>query len=102
MVFISELRLFLGAIHFYIFPLDELFKTDIKWHCSETYRKCFLKLKEILSSNFLLAHYDPTKSIIVAADGSIYGLGACIPHEYAAICHASRSLTPAGKSNSQC
>ena len=103
---ISELRSFLGAINFYSKfvnnmralrgLLDELHKTDVKWHW---------KLKEILSSNLLWAHYDPTKSIIVAADPSNYGLRACILHEYAnrtvkAICHASRSLTPSEKSYS--
>ena len=108
---VTELRSFIGAINFYgkfvsqiralRGPLDELLKSNLKWQWTQVHNKCFLKLKEIL-----LTYYDPTKSIIVAADASNYGLGACILHEYAdgsikTISHASRSLTPAEKSYSQ-
>lgn len=53
-----------------------------------------------------MAHYDPQQNIIVAADASGHGLGACILHEYAdgtikAVSHAARSLTPAEQGYSQ-
>lgn len=87
-------------------PLDELLRANVKWHWTSTQRNCFNSLKDILSSNLLLTHYDPNKEIIVAADASNYGLGACILHEcpdgtIKAVCHASRSLTPAEKGYSQ-
>lgn len=72
----------------------------------EKKHRCFQDLKQILSADITLVHYDPTQNIIVAADASGYGLGACLLHEYAdgtikAVCHASRSLTPAEKGYSQ-
>ncbi|XP_017484186.1 PREDICTED: uncharacterized protein K02A2.6-like [Rhagoletis zephyria] len=113
---VTELRSFLGAINFYgkfinkmrqlRGPLDELLKANVKWQWTSIQRNCFNSLKDILSSNLLLTHYDPNKEIIVAADASNYGLGACILHEgpdgsIKAVCHASRSLTPAEKGYSQ-
>ncbi|XP_054746122.1 uncharacterized protein K02A2.6-like [Anastrepha obliqua] len=112
----SELRSFLGAINFYgkfinhmrnfRGPLDELLQKNKTWRWTNVQQTCFDSLKDILSSKLLLTHYDPTKGIIVAADASNYGLGACIFHEFEdgslkAICHASRSLTPAEKHYSQ-
>lgn len=54
----------------------------------------------------ILTHYDPSKEIVVAADASSYGLGACIMHKFPdgtlkPIYHASRSLLPAEKAYSQ-
>lgn len=113
---ISELRSFLGAINFYgkfvdkmhkhRGPLDELLKANTPWEWNSKRRNSFMRLKEIIMSDLLLTHYDPNKKIIVAADASNYGLGACIFHEcedgsIKAISHASRSLTPAEKSYSQ-
>ncbi|XP_054731489.1 uncharacterized protein K02A2.6-like [Anastrepha obliqua] len=112
----SELRSFLGAINFYgkfinhmrdfRDPLDELLQKNKTWRWTNVQQTCFDSLKDILSSKLLLTHYDPTKGIIVAADASNYGLGACIFHEFEdgslkAICHASRSLTAAEKHYSQ-
>lgn len=113
---VSELRSFLGAINFYSRfvenmrlhrgPLDELLKANIEWKWTKQHQQCFQQLKDILSSDLLLTHYDPQLKIIVAADASNYGLGACIQHEFPdgsikTICHASRSLTPAEKQYSQ-
>lgn len=62
---ISELRSFLGAINFYSKfvnnmralrgPLDELLKTDVKWHWSETHRKCFFKTKRNFVFKFTIS-----------------------------------------------
>lgn len=113
---ITELRSFLGAINFYgkfvkqmrslRGPLDNLLKSNIKWKWNNECHNSFIKLKEILSSDITLTHYNPTQEIIVAADASNYGLGACIMHRFAdgtikPICHASRSLQPAERAYSQ-
>ena len=113
---VSTLRSFLGAINFYgkcvnnmheiRGPLDELLKSKTPWEWNSKRRNSFMNLKEVIMSDLLLTHYDPNRKIIVAADASNYGLGACIFHEFEdgrikAISHASRSLTPAEKSYSQ-
>ncbi|XP_037931645.1 uncharacterized protein K02A2.6-like [Teleopsis dalmanni] len=112
----SELRSLLGAINFYgkfinhmrkyRGPLDELLQNNKQWQWTELHQRCLDGFKQILSSELLLAHYDPLKNIVVAADASNYGLGACIFHEaddgsMKVICHASRSLTPTEKQYSQ-
>ncbi|XP_037931615.1 uncharacterized protein K02A2.6-like [Teleopsis dalmanni] len=112
----SELRSLLGAINFYgkfinhmrkyRGPLDELLQNNKQWQWTELHQRCLDGFKQILSSELLLVHYDPLKNIVVAADASNYGLGACIFHEadngsMKVICHASRSLTPTKKQYSQ-
>ncbi|XP_037928832.1 uncharacterized protein K02A2.6-like [Teleopsis dalmanni] len=87
----SELRSLLGAINFYgkfinhmrkyRGPLDELLQNSKQWQWTELHQRYLDGFKQILSSELLLAHYDPLKNIIVAADASNYGLGACIFHE---------------------
>ncbi|KIH69494.1 hypothetical protein ANCDUO_00151 [Ancylostoma duodenale] len=59
----------------------------------------FTRAKEVLASDLLLTHFDPSLEIIVAADASDYGIGADGTEK--AICHASRSLTAAEKNYRQ-
>ncbi|PIO61562.1 hypothetical protein TELCIR_16908 [Teladorsagia circumcincta] len=86
-------------------PLDALLAKNAKFKWTRTCEECFNRAKEILTSDFLLAHYDPSQDI-VAADASNYGLGAVISHRYKdgsekAMAHAYRSLLPAEKNYSQ-
>ncbi|VDO25380.1 unnamed protein product [Haemonchus placei] len=43
-------------------------------------RDAFQRAKDVLASDLLFTHYDPTKEIVIAADASEYGLGAVISH----------------------
>nr|CDJ93658.1 RNA-directed DNA polymerase (reverse transcriptase) domain containing protein [Haemonchus contortus] len=80
---IAQLRSFLGMITYYsIFvpsmknlrgPLDAFLKKDVKWRWSSKEHEAFGKLKEALSSDANLAHYDPQQKIVVAADACDYG-----------------------------
>ncbi|XP_055527133.1 uncharacterized protein K02A2.6-like [Wyeomyia smithii] len=105
---ITGVRSFLGAINYYgkyvpnmlalRFPLDELLKNTTAFVWTHECQQAFNKFKEILSSELLLAHYDPTQEIIVSADASSIGIGATISHKYPdghvkVIQHASRALT---------
>ncbi|KAK5968396.1 hypothetical protein GCK32_022271 [Trichostrongylus colubriformis] len=49
-------------------PLDGLLKKDVKWRWTPKGHKAFEDLKEALSSDANLAHYNPQQKIVVAAD----------------------------------
>lgn len=113
---IGELRALLGAINWYnkfIYqlkqyrgPLDELLRDDVEFKWGELQQQSFNKLKNILASDLVLTHYDPSKTIIVAADASSYGMSAVLMHETSdgkrrPILHASASFTNAEKNYPQ-
>ncbi|XP_053686599.1 uncharacterized protein K02A2.6-like [Sabethes cyaneus] len=107
---VSELRSFLGAVNYYAKfikemhelrrPLDLLLQKDKRWAWTEDCQRSFERFKQLLQSNLMLTHYDPTLQIVVAADASSTGIGATIRHRFPdgtekVIQHASRSLTKA-------
>lgn len=113
---ISELQSFLGLANYYqVFiknmhdlraPLNKLLKKDQPWHWSSDCQTVFEKIKETLTSDLFLTHYNPNLEIVVASDASSYGLGACMLHKMPngnmmPIAHASRSLLPAERQYSQ-
>ena len=66
----------------------------------------FEKLKEVLTSELFLTHYNPHLDIIVASDVSTYGIGTYILHKMPdsstkPIAHASRTLLPVERNYSQ-
>ncbi|XP_058449309.1 uncharacterized protein K02A2.6-like [Malaya genurostris] len=106
---VSQLRSFLGAVNYYAKflkemhqlrrPLDQLLKKDMKWNWSEECQNSFDRFKELLNSDLMLTHYNPSLEIVVAADASSTGIGANIRHRFPdgsekVVQHASRSLTP--------
>lgn len=113
---VSQLRSLLGSINHYSkfipkmkqirAPLDELLKKGKNWEWSNQCKHSFDKFKEILSSDLMLTHYNPSLPIVVSADASSEGLGCTIRHQFPdksmkVIQYASRSLTPAEKNYSQ-
>lgn len=112
----TTLRSFLGGLNYYgafishmstiRAPFDELLRKDVVWQWSNRCQNAFDQAKEILQSNLILTHYDPSQQIIVAADASSYGIGAVILHRFSngtqkAIAYASRTLSKAEESYSQ-
>ncbi|CAD6200297.1 unnamed protein product [Caenorhabditis auriculariae] len=110
------LRSFLGMISYYgqfipnikalRGPLDRLLVQDEDWRWTELERRSFDKLKEILSSDLNLVHFNPKYQIVLAADASDYGIGSVISHimpdgTEKPIAHAARSLTETEKKYSQ-
>ena len=65
-----------------------------------------MKLKQLLATAPILAHYDVKRKVIVECDASPYGLGACLLHEFEdgsqrPVFYVSRSLTSAESHYSQ-
>ena len=109
---VSEIRSFLGSVQFYgkwipnmstlAAPLNLLLKKDSPWKWGAEQQRAFQKLKEVLSSDLILAHFDPSVPIGVSCDASEVGIGAVLFHRYPdgterPIAHASKTLTETQK-----
>lgn len=87
-------------------PLDGLLVKDAPFQWQPKQETAFRDLKKILSSNLILAHFDPNQRLILATDASNYGIGAQLMHRASngmlkTIACASSSLTSAEKNYSQ-
>lgn len=113
---VTQLRSWLGLVNYYhkflpgistvLAPLNELLQQGKKWHWSSSCEHAFNKVKELMTSEQVLCHYDPDLPLRVASDASPYGLGAVISHVFPdgserPIAFASRSLSKAEKGYSQ-
>ncbi|CAH8646648.1 unnamed protein product [Schistosoma bovis] len=93
-------------MHRLLSPLNHLLEKKTRWNWSADCQASFEKIKQLLTSNLLFLHYNPSLPIVVASDASNYGVGAAISHVFPngsekAISHASRSLTTTKKNYSQ-
>ncbi|XP_039749900.1 uncharacterized protein K02A2.6-like [Pararge aegeria] len=73
---------------------------NVKWYWSCECESAFKRVKNILSSSPVLAHYDPKLPLLLSVDSSAYGLGAVLTHRYSdgserLISSASRTLNEA-------
>lgn len=79
-------------------PLNCLLVENIPWKWSKQCQEAFQKLKGILQSAPLLAHYDPKRPVRLVVDSSSFGLEAVLSHisddgEEKPIAFASRTLS---------
>lgn len=113
---ISQLQALLGLINYYarlvsnmstiLKPLYELLKKGSKWQWTKDCVVAFQAIKDTLSREPVLAHYDPSLPLILAVDSSSYGLGAVLSHAYLVgseriVRCASRTLTDTERRYSQ-
>ena len=113
---VQQLRSFLGLLNYYgkfipnlstiVQPLNQLLQKDRKWMWTAECQHAFEQAKQSLTSSSVLAHYDPSLPIRMAADASAYGVGAVISHVMPdntehPIAYASRTLTSAEQNYSQ-
>jgi hypothetical protein len=113
---VGGVRSFLGAVNFYqrfipemsskAAPLYDLLKKDVEFHWGDKEKSAFNTLKDHLSSDDILIHYDPELPVGISCDASPFGIGAVLFHRLKngrerPICFASKSLTPAEKGYSQ-
>lgn len=102
-----ELQRFLGCMNFVgryienrsdiLEPLHELLKKDVVYDWNDHHEKSFKQIKEMIVKTPTLAFFDPSKQIIVSADASSYGLGACLQqmsnNQREIVAYVSRSMT---------
>ena len=105
---VSQLWSFIGMINYYqryipnlssiLAPLHVLLRKGSKWVWQKEQEEAFTKAKEMLSSDMLLVHYDPSKELVLSCDASPYGVGAVLSHIMPGgteqpIAYASRTLS---------
>ena len=113
---VTQLRSFLGLLNYYrsflpniasvLHPLNELLQANRKWIWSQECEAAFQNAKEMLVTSNVLAHYDPTQPIRLAADASAYGIGVVISHvlpsgEEKPVAFASQTLTQSERNYAQ-
>ncbi|XP_011859820.1 PREDICTED: uncharacterized protein K02A2.6-like [Vollenhovia emeryi] len=113
---VSEVQSFLGMINHYgkfiphlhemKQPLEELTRKNHHWSWNRKHDSVMKKIKEVMLSPLLLEHYDPSKTLVVAADACATGVGGVLLQRDAqgyerAVYHMSQSLTDAQRNYSQ-
>ena len=91
---------FIPKMHDLRAPLNKLLKKDKSWDWSTECQEAFDKIKEAITLDLFLTHFDVNLKLIVACDASSYGVGVCILHKMPdgtnqPIAYASRTLLPA-------
>lgn len=82
-------------------PLRQLLRKDNMWQWQHEQDEAVRKLKEALTNAPVLRFFDPQKQLIIQADESKDGLGACLLQDGHPIAHASRTLTETEKNYAQ-
>ena len=62
--------------------LYKFLQNDVSWKWDSVEAKEFNKSKELLCSDSLLVHFDPTLRFGIACDKSSIGIGAALLHRY--------------------
>ena len=87
---VAEVRSFLGLINYYhrflpnlstvVHPLTQLLEKNHQWKWTEQCEIAFHKVKEMITSEQVLTHYDPSLPLRLACDASPVGIGAVVSH----------------------
>lgn len=82
-------------------PLRQLFKKDVPWQWGPHHDEALKTLKSTLTEAPVLRFYDHKRPLILQADSSKDGLGACLLQDGHPVCYASRALTDTEKRYAQ-
>ncbi|UYV65139.1 K02A2.6-like [Cordylochernes scorpioides] len=103
---VNNLGRFVENLSEIVAPLNQLLVKgqDFVWDCSQ--ERAFRKLKELLTTQPILAAYDVRKPTMVSSDASSYGLGAVLKQEgkngiWRPVAYSSRTMTPTEKRYAQ-
>ncbi|XP_075150579.1 uncharacterized protein LOC142224678 [Haematobia irritans] len=61
-------------------PLRRLLDNNVRWTWGEQEQTAFTALKNLITSDRVLIHFDEKLPLVVAADASPYGIGAVLKH----------------------
>ncbi|GBM22093.1 hypothetical protein AVEN_183372-1 [Araneus ventricosus] len=91
----QELRQFLGMVTYYsrfipdvstiTYPLRKLLRKNQTFYRNKECQQAFLKLKEEISSDRVLAPFDPELPVTLATDASPVGVAAVLSHIVASL-----------------
>ena len=116
---VSQVRSFVGLVTYYqrfipdmstvLSPITELLQKGAEFTWTAACQQAFDRIKQLLSSTQILAHYNPDLPVRLASDASPYGnnrIGAVLSHVYPSgeerpIAYASRKLSKTERSYSQ-
>lgn len=95
---VNQLGKFVPALADMTEPMRQLLRKESMWYWGPDQDRSFQKVKEVLVSPSVLAHYNPQLPTIIAADASSFGIGAVLMQiqedgKRRPIGYASRSLT---------
>ena len=84
-------------------PLYRLTKKNVQWQWGAEQKAAFQSLKDLLCTDTVLAHFDPSLPIGISCDASECGLGAVLFHRYPdgserPISNVSKTLTDTQRS----
>ena len=74
-------------------PLRRLTHKDAKWHWGEDEEQALQKLKDALTSDAVMAYFDPELDTEIEVDASSVGLAGILPQAGKVIAYGSKSLT---------
>ena len=113
---VTQLKAYLGLLTYYskflpnmattLSPLYHLLHNNVKWQWTSTEAKAFRESKDLLTSNSLLVHYNPSQQLTLMCDASPYGVGAVLSQideqgVERPVAYASRTLSQAERNYSQ-
>lgn len=112
---LMELQSFLGLLNYYskfipnlsmeLHPFYKLLKKNVQFSWSKECVDAFSKCKGLITSNSVLAMYNPSKEIVLSCDASPYGVGCVLSQVFDTVekpvMFASSTLSAAEKNYSQ-
>ena len=108
---VTGVRRLLGTINFLakyvphlstvVKPIQALVCNDVMFSWGPEHDAALRKVKAILSSTPVLAHFDPAQPLVVQCDASKDGLGAALMQQGHPLAYASRTLTASEQNYAQ-
>lgn len=112
---LNELQSFLGMLNYYskfipnlsmeLHPFYQLLKKNVQFTWSKECIDAFSKCKKLITSNSVLAMYNPNREIVLSCDASPYGVGCVLSQIFdeveKPVMFASSTLSEAEKNYSQ-